>query len=166
MKLSVFIAFVLFTSFLSAQETFENKQGGYKITVPAKWTVKQDSEITSVYAPEEGEMDPWREKLEISVSDANDLSLEEAFAFYIEQDVPALYDQFVILRQGEEEIKGLKSKWFVFSFTQSSVTLTNVFYLFLKNNKLFILQGIAEKSIYPNFENSYLEIIRSFQVTK
>ena len=159
---------------VSAQQSFVNKKGGYKITVPEKWKVEQEGEITSVYAPDEGEMDTWQEKIEVSLTDANDLNLDEAFEFYIEQDLPAMYNGLKIEHQGNELINGEKTKWAVISFagsgtvgtTEVSFTLHNLFYLFHKNGKLYMLNGIAEKSYYPKLENHFLEIVRSFQFTK
>jgi len=158
----------------SAQKTFQNKKGGYQITAPEGWTVELDDEITSVYAPDEEEMDTWKEKLEISLTDANDLTLEDAFNFYLQDDLPSMYNGLKIVRQGEEIINGLNTKWVLFSFsgsgtlgtTEVSFTLYNLFYLTLKNNKLFMLNGIAEKDYYQKLESDYLKIVRSFQVTK
>jgi hypothetical protein len=157
-----------------AQKKFTNKKGGYKIVVPEKWTVEQDGEITSVYAPDEEEMDTWREKLEISLIDANDLNLEEAFQFYMEEDLPTNYNGIIIERQGDEVINGLPVHWAVFSFAGSgtvgssevSFRLYNIFYLTKKGEKLYMLNGIAEKSYFPKLETGFLEIIRSFQLTK
>ncbi len=174
MKQFFLLFLILFTFSVTAQQAFENKKGGYKISVPEKWTVEQEGEITDVYAPDEGEMDTWRERLDISLTDANDLSLEEAFTFYIKDDLPPAYKNFAIVRQGEETIHGLYAKWVLFSFsgsgtvgeTEVSFTLYNLFYLVLKNNKLFMLNGIAEKDYFSKLESDYLKIIRSFQVTK
>jgi len=158
----------------SAQQAFQNKKGGYQIIVPERWTVEPEDEITSVYAPDEEEMDTWKEKLEISLTDANDLNLEDAFNFYIQDDLPTMYNGLKIVRQGEEVINGLDTKWVLFSFsgsgtlgtTEVSFTLYNLFYLVLKNNKLYMLNGIAEKDYYQKLESDYLKIVRSFQVTK
>ena len=134
--------------------------------VPEKWTVKQEDDVTIVYAPEEGEMDVWREKLEVSSTSANDLNLEDGFAFYIEQDLPAIYDGLKVLERGDAEINGLKAKWMVFSFTQSSNVFHNLFYLIWKDQKFYMLQAAAEKSFYPKYESEYRNIIRSFQFVK
>jgi len=158
----------------SAQQAFQNKKGGYQIIVPEQWTVEQEEEITSVYAPDEEEMDTWKEKLEISLTDANDLSLEDAFNFYLQDDLPTTYNGLKIIRQGEEVINGVNAKWALFSFsgsgtlgtTEVSFTLHNLFYLVLKNNKLYMLNGIAEKDYYQKLESDYLKIVRSFQITK
>lgn len=166
MKRFLVLLLTLLATFAGAQPSFENKKGGYKIFIPYKWTVEQDGDVTSVYAPEEGEMDTWREKLEVSIYDANELSLDEAFAFYIEQDLPAMYSAMKIEKHGDEIINGQKTKWALFSFSQSSAILYNIFYLALKDDKLFMLQAVAEKSFYPKYESSYLEIIHSFQITK
>jgi hypothetical protein len=170
-----FLFFFVFSAFSAiAQQVFENKKGGYKIFVPEKWIVEQDGEITDVYAPDEGEMDTWKERLEISLTGANDLTLDEAFTFYIEVDLPPAYKNFAIVRQGEETFHGLQAKWVLFSFsgsgtvgeTEVSFTLYNLFYLKLKDNKLFLLNGIAEKDYFAKLESDYLKIVRSFQITK
>jgi hypothetical protein len=174
MRYSLIFFFLFFTFGVAAQEIFQNKKGGYQISVPKRWTVEQEDDITSVYAPDEEEMDTWKEKLEISLTDANDLTLEDAFNFYVQDDLPAAYNGFKIIRQGEEVINGLSTKWVLFSFsgsgtvgeTEISFTLNNLFYLTLKNNKLFMLNGIAEKDYYQKLESDFLKIVRSFQVTK
>jgi hypothetical protein len=174
MRYSVIFFFLFFSFGVAAQEVFQNKKGGYKISVPERWTVEQEDEITSVYAPDEEEMDSWKEKLEISLTDANDLTLEDAFNFYTQDDLPNMYKGFKIIRQGEEVISGLNTKWVLFSFSGSgtvgtaevSFTFYNLFYLTLKNNKLFMLNGIAEKEYYQKLESDYLKIVRSFQITK
>lgn len=174
MKYSLIFFFLFFTLGAAAQEIFQNKKGGYQISVPKRWTVEEEDDITSVYAPDEEEMDTWKEKLEISLTDANDLTLEDAFNFYIQDDLPTMYNGLKIIRQGEEVINGLNTKWVLFSFsgsgtlgtTEVSFTLYNLFYLTLKNNKLFMLNGIAEKDYYQKLESDYLKIVRSFQVTK
>ena len=174
MKLYTPLLFVFCTFHVSAQQDFENRKGGYKISIPEKWKVEQEGEITEVYAPDEGEMDTWRERLEISLTDANDLTLEEAYTFYVKDDLPQAYNNFAIVRQGEETIHGLEAKWVLFSFsgsgtvgeTEVSFTLYNLFYLTVKNNKLFMLNGIAEKDYFSKLESGYLKIVRSFQLTK
>ena len=158
----------------SAQKPFQNKIGGYQIIIPAQWTVDQEDELTIVYAPDEEEMDTWREKLEISITDAIDLTLEDAFNYYVHDDLPTIYNGLKIIRQGEEDINGLKAKWVLFSFsgsgtlgtTEVSFTLHNLFYLVLKDNKLYMLNGIAEKDYFQKLESDYLKIVRSFQVNK
>src|SRR5690348_15471074 len=129
MKLLQILVFVMFSTIAFSQPTFVNKKGGYKISIPFKWTVKQEEDVTIVYAPDEGDMDVWKEKLEVSLTAANDLDLEEGFKFYIEQDLPAIYDGIKVLRQGEEKINGLQTKWMVFSFRQSENVFHNLFYL-------------------------------------
>ncbi|HEU5292747.1 MAG TPA: hypothetical protein VFU05_18990 [Cyclobacteriaceae bacterium] len=166
MKLLQILVFVMFPAIVFAQPTFENKKGGYKISIPFKWTVKQEDDVTIVYAPDEGDMDVWKEKLEISLTTANDLDLEEGFKFYIEQDLPAIYNGIQVLKQGEENINGLKTKWMVFSFSQSSNVFHNLFYLVWRDKKFYMLQAAAEKSFYPKYESEYLKIIRSFQFVK
>jgi hypothetical protein len=174
MKYFIVFFFFFFAFDVSAQQVFQNKKGGYQISVPKRWTVEEDEAITSVYAPDEEEMDTWKEKLEISLTDANDLTLEDAFNFYIQDDFPVAYKGFKIIRQGEEVIHGLNTKWVLFSFsgsgtlgeTEVSFTLNNLFYLTLKNNKLFMLNGIAEKEYYQKLESDYLKIVRSFQINK
>ena len=167
MKSSVVFVFLFFFSLgITAQPSVENKKGGYKISIPFKWTVEKEGDITSVYVPDEGEMDTWKEKLEVSVYDANDLNLEEAFEFYMKQDLPSMYDGMKIEKQGGEVIHGEPSKWAVFSFSQSSAVLYNVFYIVVKNKKIYMLQAVAEKSFYPKYESGFLEIIHSFQFTK
>ena len=166
MKQFLVFALLLFTTIAVAQPSFENKKGGYKISIPFKWTVEQDGDITSVYVPDEGDMDTWKEKLEVSLYDANNLNLEEAFAFYIEQDLPAMYTAMKVEKQGEEVIHGQKMKWALFSFSQSSAVLYNIFYLALKGDKIYMLQAVAEKSFYPKYESGFLEIIHSFEITK
>jgi len=162
--ITILFAFVIFNA--SAQKPFTNKKGGYKIMVPEKWTVKQEDDVTIVYAPDEEGMDVWKEKLEISVTAANDLDLEEGFAFYKEQDLPAIYDGIKFLNRGEENINGIKTKWMVFSFSQSANVFHNLFYLVWKDKKFYMLQAAAEKGFYPKYEKEYLKIIRSFQFVK
>jgi hypothetical protein len=166
MKQSTVLFLLLVAFSASAQKSFTNKKGGYKIMVPENWTTKQEDDVTILYAPDEGEMDTWKEKLEVSLTGANDLNLDEGFNFYIEQDLPAIYDGLKILDRGEENINGLKTKWMVFSFSQSSNVFHNLFYLVLKDNKFYMLQAAAEKSFYPKYENEYRKIVRSFQFTK
>jgi hypothetical protein len=165
MKLST-IFFLLIAFGASAQQSFINKKGGYQIMIPEKWTTNQEDEVTIVYAPDEGEMDTWKEKLEVSLTDANDLNLEEGYNFYVQQDIPAMYDGLKIINQGEADINGLKSKWLVFSFNQGPHIFHNLFYLILKDKKFYMLQAAAEKSYYPKYEGDYLTIIRSFQFAK
>lgn len=174
MKYSIILLSFFFTFDAAAQQIFQNKKGGYQLTVPEKWTTRQENEITSVYAPDEGEMDTWKEKLEISVYDGKELSLGEAYDFYIEKDFPSAYSSFTLVKQGEEDIRGTVARWAVFSFTgtgtvgsgEVSFTLYTLFYLVLKNEKLYMLNGIAEKDFFPRYENDYLKIIRSFRVIK
>lgn len=166
MKRLLFFALTLITTGAFSQPAFENRKGGYKISIPYKWTVEKDEDVTSVYVPDEGDMDTWKEKLEVSLYDANDLNLDEAFAFYIEQDLPAMYNAMKVEKQGEEIIHGQKTKWALFSFSQSSAVLYNIFYLTVKGNKIYMLQAVAEKSFYPKYESGFLEIIHSFELTK
>ena len=91
--------FLIFSALITHAQPFINKKGGYQITIPVGWVVQKEDEITSVYAPDVGDMDTWKEKVEISLTDANDLNLEEAFTFYVEQDLPALYDGITILKK-------------------------------------------------------------------
>jgi len=172
---SLIIYFLILLPFtlLAQNRIVENKSGGYSISVPASWTEKTDGTTTDVYPPEEGELDVWTEFVGVSVAEANGLSLDEAFQYYVTQDFPSYYSNFTIVKKGEEIINGLKTKWVLYSFsntgasndTLKSATLYNIFYLIHKKDILYSLNGISEKSHYPTYEKDFLGVVRSFRIT-
>ena len=162
-------------SFYSVAQSrvIENKSGGYSISVPTTWTEKTEGTTTDVYPPEEGELDEWTEFVGVSIAEANELSLDEAFQYYLTEDFPSYYPGFTVVKKGEETINGLNAKWMLYSFSNAgtsnssakAATLYNVFYLFHKNDVLYSINGIAEKSYYPTYEQDFLGVIRSFRPT-
>jgi len=175
MKLLIVTLSFLSLSFIcfAQSQAIENKLGGYSISVPLAWTEKIEGTTTDVYPPEEGELDVWTEFIGVSVAEANGLSLDEAFQYYITQDFPSYYSNFTIVKKGEEIINGLKARWVIYSFSNTgasndalqSATLYNIFYLVHKNDLLYSLNGIAEKSHYPRYEKDFLSVVRSFRIT-
>lgn len=143
-----------------------------------EWRVRTNGNETSVYAPADGEMDPWDEKLEFSVTDGEGIELEDAFRFYIQTDFPATYGKFKLVDQGSEEINGLQAKWATFLFSAQgtaaggtgsgdstlSATLYALFYVIKKNNTLYLVNGVTEKKLFSRFESSFRTIIRTFRV--
>lgn len=157
---------------VAQSRVIENKSGGYSIAIPATWTEKTDGTTTDVYPPEEGELDEWTEFIGVSIAEANGLSLDEAFQYYLTEDFPSYYPGFTVVKKGEETIHGLKATWMLYSFSNAgtsnpsakAATLYNVFYLFHKNDVLYSINGIAEKSYYPAYEQDFLSVIRSFRL--
>lgn len=173
MVMRILLILFIFTSTSSiAQQIYENKSGGYKIAVPEGWSIRTDQTTTDLLAPEDGPLDTWQEFLGVSISEANGLSLDESFDYFIGEDFPSYYPQFKIIKQGEEIINGMRARWVVYSFSNAtqaggsevSATLNNLFYLILKDDVLYYLNGIAETSLYPKYEEKYLSIIRSFSL--
>jgi hypothetical protein len=145
------------------------------LTTLPNWKIRTDGSTTDIQAPEEGPMDAWTEYLGVSVSPTEGAGLTGAFDYYIKEDFPSYYNQFKVIRQGEETINGHKAKWALFSFSNSSdlsgggstsATLNNLFYLVEGSEVFFYLNGIAEESHYPKYESSFLQMIRSFTPTK
>lgn len=172
-SLTTYFLILLPFNLLSQNRVIENKSGGYSLSIPASWTEKSDGTTTDVYPPEEGELDVWTEFIGVSVAEANGLSLDEAFQYYITQDFPSYYSNFIIVKKGEEIINGLKARWVLYSFSNTgasndalkSATLYNIFYLIHKKDILYSLNGISEKSLYPTYEKDFLGIVRSFRIT-
>jgi len=164
-SLTIYFLILLPFTLLSQNRVIENKSGGYSISVPASWTEKSVGTTTDVYPPEEGELDVWTEFIGVSVA--------EAFQYYITQDFPSYYSNFIIVKKGEEIINGLKAKWVLYSFSNTgasndalkSATLYNIFYLIHKKDILYSLNGISEKSHYPTYEKDFLGVVRSFRIT-
>ncbi len=155
----------------------QNREGHYSFIPLSGWTTKFHGNESFVYAPADGAMDSWDEKVDFSVSDGEDILLEDAFDFYIKTDFPEAYGRFKVISQGDETINGMKAKWATFTFSASgkaagatsagdstiSATLQAVFYLFKKENSLYLVNGVAEKSLFPKYEASFRSIIRTFR---
>lgn len=169
------ILFFLLCSFLSfGQKRVVNEVGRYQITIPDSWSEKIESAITDVYSPDEGGNDVWQEYMGISTGDANGLTLEEAFNYYIKTDFPDYYPQFNVLKSGKENIYGLTAQWALCSYRadgaanneSKSAVIYNLFYLLLKDDVLYFINGIAVENEYPRFEKTFRQIARSFSVSK
>ncbi|MBX2968964.1 MAG: hypothetical protein KF803_06315 [Cyclobacteriaceae bacterium] len=172
---TVSIYFFLLSAFLSfGQKQVTNEEGGYHITIPDSWGVKKEATVTDVYSPDEGGQDVWQEYLGISTGEANGLSLDEAFDYYIKTDFPDYYPNFSVINSGKETVSGLPVRWALCSYRadgaanneSKSAVIYNLFYLFLKGDVLYFLNGIAVESEYPRFEEPFRQIARSFSVSK
>lgn len=160
--------------------TYTNAEGKYTITPLTGWKVRANGGESAVYAPPDGEMDSWDEKLEFSVTDGENIELDDAFDFYMNTDFPELYGNFNLLNQGSEDINGLKAKWATFTFTAQgtaaggtgtgdstlSETLQALFYVIKKDNSLYLINGVTEKNLFQRFDASFRTIIRTFRVKK
>lgn len=167
--------FFLFCTFLSfAQKQVTNETGGYRITIPDSWGAKKEATVTDVYSPDEGGQDVWQEYLGISTGEANSLTLDEAFDYYLKTDFPDYYPNFSVIHSGKETINGLPARWALCSYRadgsanneSKSAVIYNLFYLLLKDDVLYFLNGIAVESEYPRFEESFRQIARSFSLSK
>lgn len=133
-----------------------------------------------VYAPADDGMDSWDEKLQFSVTDGEDVELNDAFDFYITTDFPSAYGKFKLINQGSEEINGLNARWATFTFSAQgtaagatgssdstlSATLQALFYVIKKDNSLYLVNGVTEKNLFSKFELPFRMIIRTFRVTE
>lgn len=157
---------------------FINSEGHYSVILLKGWKAKTSGNETSVYAPHDGGMDPWDEKLEFSITDGEGVELNDAFDFYIKTDFPAAYGKFKLINQGAEEINGVKAKWATFTFSAQgtaeggagssdstlSATLQALFYVIKKDNALYLVNGVTEKNLFGKFDPSFRAIIRTFRV--
>ncbi len=159
---------------LAQQQVAENTEAHFTFSYPSTWFAKSDGTITDVFSPEEGAEDVWQEYLGVSIGEANGLTLQEAFDYYIKTDFPEYYPEFTVLRSGKETINGLSAQWALCSYGASgtannkfqSAIINNLFYLILKNDVLYFINGIAVETEYPRFEKTFLDIIRTFHVTR
>jgi hypothetical protein len=167
--LSLFLLLVSLVGHTQAR-VYENKLGNYKISIPANWKERVEETTTDIFVPDEGELDAWQEFVGISLSESNGLSLNDVFAYYIKEDFPGYYQNFKIVKQGQETINGQNFKWVLYSFSNSSTPdaaiLYNLFYLTLKKDMLYSLNAISEKSGYAKLEPAFLNVIRSFQLNQ
>jgi hypothetical protein len=166
---ALFLLSLLMISFAGhSQKIYENKEGGYKVTVPANWKERIEGTTTDILVPDDGELDAWQEFVGVSLAESNGLSLNDIFTYYIKEDFPGYYQNFNIVKQGEETINGQKFKWVLYSFSNSpkpdAATLYNLFYLTSKKETLYSLNAISEKSGYAKLEPAFLNVIRSFQL--
>lgn len=172
------LVFISLDVFAQVPSAFTNSEGGYIFTPTTGWKVRANGSESSVYAPVDGEMDPWDEKLEFSVTDGEDVALNDAFDFYINTDFPSAYGKFKLVNQGSEEINGLKARWAIFTFSAQgtaaggtgsadstlSATLQALFYVIKKDNSLYLVNGVTEKNVFPKFELPFRTIIRTFGI--
>jgi hypothetical protein len=179
-RLSFALLLVLFSiaAFSQSGGEQQNHEGHYAFTPLTGWTVQVHGNESYVYAPADGAMDSWDEKVSFSISDGEDILLEDAFEFYIKTDFPEAYGKFKLIAQGDESINGVNAKWATFIFSANgkaagatssgdstiSATLQAVFYLFKKNNSLYLVNGVTEKSFFVKYEPAFRAIIRTFRV--
>ena len=183
MKRLLFFPLLIFISlnvYAQPSTAYTNSEGQYAFTPIAGWKVQTSGRESSVYAPADGGMDSWDEKLEFSVADGEDVELNDAFDFYITTDFPAAYGKFKLLNQGLEEINGLNARWAAFTFSAQgtaagatgssdstlSATLQALFYVIKKDNSLYLVNGVTEKNLFSKFELPFRMIIRTFRVTE
>ncbi|CAN0473318.1 unnamed protein product [Phaeothamnion confervicola] len=180
MRFLIFILLVFCSLSLCAQpsQEYTNPEGGYAFKPLIGWTVRTKSNESFAYAPEDGNMDSWSEKLDFSIADGDGIELEDAFDFYINTDFPTAYKKFKLIGKGDEQINGLSAKWALFTFSAFgeaagatgsgdsalTATLQAVFYVIKKDKSLYLVNGVAEKSLYPKFDLYFRTIIRTFRV--
>lgn len=176
--LSFIIFFTSVTVYTQALPEHKNPEGHYAFTPVRGWTVRTSGSESYAYAPADGGMDPWDEKLEFSVTDGDDIELNDAFDFYIKTDFPSAYGRYKLVNQGTEHINGLESKWATFTFSAQgtaaggtgsgdstvAATLQALFYLIKKDKSLYLINGVTEKNLFSKFEPSFRAIIRTFRV--
>jgi hypothetical protein len=177
----LFFSILIFVSvnvFSQKTSDYNNIEGRYAFTPLAGWTVRINGSESSVYAPADGDMDAWDEKVEFSKTDGEDIELSDAFDFYIKTDFPAAYGNFKLINQGTEQINGLEAKWASFTFSAYgtaakagragdsilTASLQAVFYVVKKNNSLYLVNGVTEKSLFPKFDPSFRAIIRTLRI--
>jgi hypothetical protein len=166
---ALFLFYMMFSIVsLCQMRVYENKNGSYKVSVPTNWKERVEGTTTDILVPDEGELDAWQEFVGVSLSESNGLSLNDIFTYYLREDFPGYYQNFKIIKQGEETINGQNFKWVLYAFSNSSkadaASLYNLFYLTLKGNTLYSLNAISEKSGYAKLEPEFLNVIRSFQI--
>lgn len=174
MKAPFTILLLLFALSAFAQTEKVNAEGKYAFTPLTGWTVRLSGNESYVYAPADGDMDELDEKVEFSLSDGEGVELDDAFDFYIKTDFPAAYGQFKLISEGEEQINGLRAKWATFTFSAQgavagssevvSATLQVVFYVFKKDNSLYLANGVTKKDLFSKFDPSFRAIIRTFRI--
>jgi hypothetical protein len=176
----ILLASLSLNVYAQSPSAYTNSEGRYSFTPTTGWKVQTSGSESSVYAPADGGMDPWDEKLEFSVTDGEGVELNDAFDFYINTDFPAAYGKFKLINQGSEEINGLNAKWAIFTFSAQgtatggtgsgdstlSATLQAMFYVIKKDNSLYLVNGVTEKSLFPKFDLPFRSIIRTFHVTE
>lgn len=176
----LFLILALVSSGAWAQNSFTNTPGRYLFTPLTGWTVKTKGTESYVYAPADGDMDSWDEKVEFTVTDGEGIELDDAFEFYTQTDFPSVYGKFKLISQGNEQINGLDARWATFTFSAQGVAaggaesenqtlsaeLQALFYVIKHDNALYLVNGVTEKNLFAQFEPSFRSIIRTFRILK
>lgn len=176
-RLFLFLLVVLISADAVSQKKFTNGEGHYSFVPLSGWTTRTDGSESYVYAPADGDMDPWDEKITFSTSLGEGVELNDAFDFYLNTDFPELYSGFKIVDQGSEQINGVPARWMTFTFSAQgtaaggtgsgdsilSATLQALFYVVKKGDSLYLINGVTEKSLFARFDSPFRTIIRTFR---
>lgn len=179
-RLLFFIILVAAGADVYPQTTSEytNDEAHYAFTPSAGWRVRATGPDSYAYAPPDGTMDPWDEKIVFSITDGEDIELNDAFDFYINTDFPQAYSLYKLVNQGSEQINGLQARWATFTFSAEgiaeggtgvgdstvSASLQALFYVIKKGNTLYLINGVTEKNLFTRFDAPFRTIIRTFRV--
>lgn len=98
-----------------------------------------------------------------------ELTLEHSTEVFYKGNIGPIkeeYKDFKIIEEADIDISGIPAKYICHSVTVNSVPATNIQIYFCKGKKGYILNGSAVTEDFPTYRDLYIEIARTFTITK
>jgi hypothetical protein len=148
------------------KDTFVHPERKYSITVPTDWTKSEDTKGLDVMF-----MGPPNPEDQISDATMNvktgplpaQISLDQFYSVNIES-LKKDFKDFKIIEEGKRLIDGHPTKYIVYSYDQSGMSITIRQYFLIKDQVAYLFTFGAESKYYQDYISQFDQILESIKL--
>ncbi len=145
-------------------KTYTNTKEKVSISYPATWEPKAvDKTVFFFWAPYLHQGQKFRENVNLSMGDAQDLYLVE-YLIDARKKMPEELEDFKELESKYVKINGRDCARMIYTFRHSNMNFKNVLYIFLNNGKAYSLNFSALPETYNGFYPTFEKIANTFKI--
>jgi len=149
----------------TVENNYQNQEFRFSLNCPETWDILEDSLSSLVYllTPTDS-LDSFQEMINVVIGSSEGKTLEQFFKLN-DTIVQKSFDELIQLENAKTiNINGVDFKTVKYNYTFGGYKLTAKIYVALKGDFSYILNCSALQSTFPDFENEFKNIVRSFKI--
>lgn len=143
---------------------YRNSIHRFSLNLPAKWTVREGLDGTSVSAvrPSQGPADSFLESINVVVQKPVTRPAMKQFLVKNVSQLKKIFKNFQLQEQGRTNLKRGEGSWIVYTYDLDRMTIRSLQSFLLIDDKAFVITGSASALTFPQYRPIFQTISDSF----